>query len=174
MRYRSVPLTTTLRHYCRVNVAATLLCALAVQAYGDEPNRIYDGNCALCHQKTGRGLRGQFPRLAGRATEIAATAEGRRYLIEVVLFGMAGKVDVDGAPIVGVMPSFVALSDSDLASVLNYVTQLDGPATSDAKQAFITEADVQAIRLGQQLSAAQVRADRDSPALKRALAKRTK
>jgi len=56
-------------------------------AHATEPNRVYETNCALCHQKSGVGLR--------------------------------------GVQIVGVMPSFAALSDDDLASVLNYATHLD-------------------------------------------------
>lgn len=101
---------------------------LAASTHAAEPNRVYDTNCALCHQRAGAGLAGQFPRLAGRAGEIAANEAGRRYLIETTLFGMAGKVEVDGASIVGVMPSFSLLSDDDLASVLNYIVSLDGPA----------------------------------------------
>ena len=51
------------------------LLAVSALALADnaEPNRIYDTNCALCHQKAGIGMKGQFPRLAGRAGEIAAT-----------------------------------------------------------------------------------------------------
>src|SRR5262245_32805566 len=93
--------------------------SLITSAQAAEPSRIYDTNCAMCHQKAGAGLAGQFPRLAGRAGAISATAGGRRYLAEVTLFGMAGKVEVDGTPIIGVMPSFAVLSDEDLVAALN-------------------------------------------------------
>jgi len=147
---------------------------LGMGAHATEPNRVYETNCALCHQKDGVGLRGQFPRLAGRAAAIAATESGLHYLTEVVLFGMAGRIEVDGAQIVGVMPSFAALSDDDLASVLNYATHLDERVSGGEKRRLITATDVRATRAGQQLSATQVRANRDSPILKSALGERRK
>jgi mono/diheme cytochrome c family protein len=143
---------------------------LATGAHAAEPNRIYDTNCALCHQKAGVGLTGQFPRLAGRAAEIAATEAGRRYLVEVALFGMAGKVEVDGASIIGVMPTFAVLPDDDLASVLNYITHLDGSLKSNEhdKRPQISATDVQSIRAGPQLSPTQVRAKRESVPVEKA------
>jgi mono/diheme cytochrome c family protein len=153
-----------------VQFVALLLCVIATGgARGAEPNRVYDANCALCHQKGGVGLRGQFPRLAGRAAAIAATDTGLHYLTEVVLFGMMGQIEVDGVQIVGVMPSFAALSDDDLASVLNYATHLDEWQAGWKKRPLVTAEDVRVTRAGQQLSAAQVRANRDSPILKSAL-----
>jgi cytochrome c553 len=142
-----------------------LICALlTVGAQAAESNRVYDTNCALCHQKAGAGLAGQFPRLAGRVSEIATSAMGRRYLIEVTLFGMAGKVEVDGAPIIGVMPSFALLSDDDLASVLNYIAHLEGPTKTKTrgKALSITASEVKAVRAGQQLSPMQVHANREA------------
>lgn len=112
----------------KVRGCAMLLVLLTAvsPARADQPSSVYDNNCALCHQKGGVGLKGQFPRLAGRAAVIASTGPGRRYLINVVLFGMAGRVDVDRTPIVGAMPSFAHLPDADLAAVLNYLIGLRG------------------------------------------------
>lgn len=140
----------------------SVLCFTSAQ--GDEPNRVYDTNCALCHQRAGVGLVGQFPRLAGRVGEIAATQEGRRYLIEVALFGMAGKVEVDGVPIVGVMPPFAMLSDEDLASVLNYIIALEGQTKSKRKGNLPTigAGDIKDVRAAAQLSPGQVRANRET------------
>jgi mono/diheme cytochrome c family protein len=136
-------------------------------AYADEPNAVYDKNCALCHQKGGAGVRGQFPRLAGRVGAIAATDAGRRYLLDVVLFGMAGQVEVDRVSIVGAMPSFATLSDEELASVLNYVTHLDVAQKQDINPGAVTAADVAGARAAQKLSATQVNQVRDSvPGLK--------
>ena len=133
-------------------------------AQAEEPNRVYDSNCALCHQRAGVGLTGQFPRLAGRAGEIATTEGGRRYLIEVALFGMAGKVEVDGVPIIGVMPGFATLPDEELASVLNYIIALEGQTKSKrkGKPPSIGAADVKDVRAAAQLSPGQVRANRES------------
>jgi mono/diheme cytochrome c family protein len=163
-----------LRQVFRMKFAVLLLFVHAMDGRAAESNRVYEANCALCHQKGGVGLRGQIPRLARRAAAIGATEGGRRYLTEVVLFGMAGKIEVDGAAIVGVMPSFATLSDDDLASVLNYATHLDEAEASDARRPVVAAEDVRLARSGQQLSATQVRANRDSPALKSALAGRTK
>ena len=147
------------RTSCLLSLLGMLLAAGAQAA---EANRVYDNNCALCHQRAGAGLAGQFPRLAGRAGEIAATEAGRRYLVEVTLFGMAGKVEVDGASIIGVMPPFAVLSDADLASALNYVIRLEGASKSKGKRARISEDDVKVVRAGQQLSPTQVRANREA------------
>src|SRR5437868_8142216 len=150
----------------RVCVALPILMSVlfAANAPAAEPNRVFDTNCALCHQKAGAGFKVQFPRLAGRAGEIAATEAGRRYLIEVTSFGMAGKVEVDGAPIIGVMPGFAVLSDDDLASVLTYIIQLEGPSKSKGKgkRPQISAADVKSVRAGPQLSPTQVHANRES------------
>ena len=136
-------------------------------AYADEPNAVYDKNCALCHQKGGTGVSGQFPRLAGRVGAIAATDAGRCYLLDVVLFGMAGQVEVDRVPIVGAMPSFATLSDEELASVLNYVTHLEGAQKQEAKPGALTAADAAGARATEKLSATQVNRLRDSvPGLK--------
>lgn len=133
-------------------------------AQADEPNRVYDTNCALCHQRAGVGLTGQFPRLAGRVGEIATSREGRRYLMEVALFGMAGKVEVDGVAIVGVMPAFGTLSDEDLASVLNYLIALEGPTKSKRKGKLPTIGadEIKEVRAAAQLSPGQVRTNREA------------
>lgn len=143
---------------------------LALNAFAGESARLYDTHCALCHQLEGAGLAGQFPRLAGRGGEIAVTEAGRRFLVEVSLFGMAGKIEVDGAAIVGVMPGFALLSDGDIAAILNYVVGLEGPgaaagSNSDGdkgKRPPISAADVSDVRKGGVLSATQVRDRRDS------------
>ncbi|HUI58811.1 MAG TPA: cytochrome c [Steroidobacteraceae bacterium] len=121
---------------------------------------MYDSTCALCHQKAGAGLPGQFPRLAGRAAAIALSPGGSRYLIEVVLFGMTGKVSVDGTPIVGVMPSFTTLSDEKIASVLEYVTRLGGK--QKRKPPLITPEAVANVRKAHPLTPAEVRAMRNT------------
>jgi len=105
-------------------LAITLAVAFSSAQAQAQSNAVYAATCGLCHQNAAVGVKGQFPRLAGRVDRLAAEPEGRDYLIHTVLFGMAGKIDVDGASIVGVMPSFSSLSDSDLASVLNYLIRL--------------------------------------------------
>ena len=43
--------------------------AVAVAADG---SAVYKQSCLMCHQSTGAGLAGQFPRLAGRVAAMAA------------------------------------------------------------------------------------------------------
>jgi mono/diheme cytochrome c family protein len=104
--------------------AAALLTATADAAAADGA-AVFDANCAFCHQAGGVGVPGQFPRLAGRAGTIAANPDGKKFLPELLLNGMSGRVMVDGEQILGIMPAFDMLSDDDLAAVLTYLTGLD-------------------------------------------------
>jgi mono/diheme cytochrome c family protein len=118
---------------------------------------VFNANCAMCHQLGAAGVPGQFPRLAGRAGAIAATATGRLYLERVVLFGLMGKITVDGASIVGgVMPSFASLSDQDLADALDYVVSLEPSGKLNWKGTVFKPADIAAVRAGKPLSPTQV------------------
>ena len=87
--------------------------------------QVFDTSCAFCHQAGGVGVPGQFPRLAGRAGEIASKPEGKKFLPQVLLNGMSGRVSVDGEQILGIMPGFDSMSDDDMAAVLTYLTGLD-------------------------------------------------
>ena len=133
-----------------------LLCAGNLQAaqLGDAT---YKATCALCHQQGAEGLSGQFPRLKGRLAPMLAQASGRRYVIEVVLNGMAGSIEVDHGHLVGVMPPFRSLSDQAIAEVLAYVAGLDGKHKAKA----VTAAEVAQVRAAQPLSPTEMRAERD-------------
>jgi mono/diheme cytochrome c family protein len=142
----------------RPGLPATLL-ALSVTGSGTAvaaapANPVFETYCALCHQVGATGLPGQFPRLAGRVGQIATDVDGRRYLISVVLNGMAGRITVDGTPLVGVMPPFTQLSDADIASVLSYLSGLGTP------RHVIKAADVAGVRAAGSQSASQVLATR--------------
>jgi mono/diheme cytochrome c family protein len=149
-----------------VRTGAATAIGLAWLLLGSAPaaqaNPIFDANCAVCHQKGAVGVPGQFPRLAGRVRAIAATAAGRRYLVEVVSFGMAGRVEVDGVAIMGVMPPLGTLTDDDVAVVLNYLIGLQGPDKSKAKPGHITASEVKTARAGASLSPGQVHSDREA------------
>jgi mono/diheme cytochrome c family protein len=123
-------------------------------------NAVYDSTCALCHQSGAKGLKGQFPRLAGRVDRMAGDPEARVYLIETVLFGVSGKIEVDGVPVVGVMPSFPSLSDADVAGVLNYLIRLEN--ASGKKVKAIAPSEIREVRAGPRRSTTQVAATRAS------------
>jgi mono/diheme cytochrome c family protein len=142
------------------------LAGFAAMAAGPVPSRAADGsglfiqNCLMCHQAGAVGLPGQFPRLAGRIAAISSQPKGRAYLIDVLTYGMAGKITVDDEPIVGLMPPFAQLSNDDVAGVLSYVQSLgDPPAGTPA--AFTAE-EVRAGRTNTVKSPTDVRAERQS------------
>jgi mono/diheme cytochrome c family protein len=145
-------------------LAAALGMALArTSAQAHDSSVVYDANCAICHQKAGAGVPGAFPHLAGRAGALAALPTGRVAMISTVLFGMSGRLQVDGQPVVGLMPSFGQLSNAEIVQALNYVAHLDGRTLRP-----FTVAEVAAVRAGSTLSPSQVNALARDPALAKA------
>lgn len=99
--------------------------ALAWEVRGE---RIYGNQCAACHQADGSGMGSAFPPLAGHAVDLMLADGGRDYLIDVVLYGLAGPIDVDGVRFSGQMPGFARLADEDVAAVVNYMSLAWGQA----------------------------------------------
>lgn len=123
------------RIFWRGVLAPLLAMNLVLEAHSTPPasSTAYDATCALCHQARGVGLAGQVPRLAGRVDQMAANPQSRLYLIQTVLYGLAGKIDVDGAAVIGVMPPLDSLSDADIAAALNYLIGLGGASARKVK-----------------------------------------
>ena len=90
--------------------------------------KIFNGNCAACHQTTGQGVPGAFPPLVGHAPEVANAEGGHEYMEKLLLYGLQGEINVSGQTYNGVMPAWSQLSDDDLANVLNYVLSSWGNA----------------------------------------------
>jgi mono/diheme cytochrome c family protein len=82
--------------------------------------RTYDTNCSGCHQRSGGGIAGGFPPLAGHAPQLLQQ-KGAAFLVHVVLFGMTGAIEVDGAQYSGTMPSWSALRDDEIAAAIDQV-----------------------------------------------------
>jgi mono/diheme cytochrome c family protein len=128
----------------------------------DAGSRIYATNCAACHQAGGTGMADAFPPLAGHFPDLLKPADGRTYVGKVLLFGLEGQISVNGGNYAGTMPDWQALSDNDIAAVLNYVsTAWDNgkslpagfkPFTADEIKALrtppLTSAAVYALRSG--------------------------
>ncbi|MDP3538329.1 MAG: cytochrome c [Azonexus sp.] len=105
---------------CLLTLHAGML--LAQDAQGKPGAGIYATHCVACHQPDGQGAPGVAPPLAGNVGRHAGNPEGRNYLARVPLVGMVGTITVDGVRYLGNnMPSFSALSDADIASVVGYV-----------------------------------------------------
>ena len=53
-------------------------------------------NCDGCHQANGEGIAGVFPPLAGHLPEVVAVDGGKAYLVETLLWGLQGQIEIDG------------------------------------------------------------------------------
>lgn len=157
-----------LSRFVMIAAATTLLtAALSARAQtgagsGDAGSRVYATNCVVCHQAGGTGMAGAFPPLAGHVPDLLKRADGRTYVGKVLLFGLEGEINVNGNAFAGAMPSWNALSDTEIADVLNYVSNAwdNGkslpsgfkPFTSDEIKALrtpeLTSAAVYALRSG--------------------------
>lgn len=121
-RTKRESMNDTIRRY---GMAAALFLALPLgQAMADDGRDLYGATCSLCHQAGGSGVPGQFPALAGRVDQIAATAQGRRYLAHVLLNGLSGEIKAGGQSYSGYMPSFSSQPDAVIAAVLTYIASL--------------------------------------------------
>lgn len=87
------------------------------QALGE---RTYDTNCSGCHQRSGRGIAGGFPPLAGHAPQLFQQ-KGGAFMVRLVLFGMTGAITVEGTQYNGAMPSWSSLRDDEIAAVIDQV-----------------------------------------------------
>lgn len=92
--------------------------------------QIYGAKCVACHQATGHGVPGVFPPLAGSEWVMSKD----NILVQILLHGVNGPIQVKGGSYNGAMPSFGNLSDAKIAAVLSYVRQQWGntaPAVSE-------------------------------------------
>lgn len=109
------------------SVAGILLWILSGSistAFGanDVGQGIFKERCVLCHQDNAQGAAGVAPSLVGTLVPYLASAEGKRYLSQILISGMIGPIDTEGHKFNGMMPSFRAdLSDTEIAAVINYV-----------------------------------------------------
>lgn len=79
---------------------------------------VYAGNCASCHQGSGKGVPGAFPPLDGASW---VTSDTVAIPIQILLHGINGEIAVGGETYNGVMPAFSQLSDAEIAAVLTHV-----------------------------------------------------
>ncbi len=79
--------------------------------------QVFTGKCAACHQATGLGLPGVFPPLAKSPWVVGAEER----LLQILLHGIQGPIEVLGATYNGAMPAWNTLSDAELAAVATYI-----------------------------------------------------
>lgn len=120
------------------------------QAQGEQ---VYSSTCSGCHQGAGQGIPGAFPPLANHAATVYASG-GEEFLIQVLLFGMQGQIQVDGMTYNGLMPGWSSLDDAAIANVLNHIVVNLGDGAPDGFTPYVA-ADV-ADHRGDGLSATDV------------------
>jgi nitrite reductase (NO-forming)/hydroxylamine reductase len=102
--------------------------------------RLYNAQCAACHQASGAGLTGAFPPLA----ESDYFAEDPMLAVAAVINGLSGPVTVNGVDYNAVMPTLGHLDDSDVADVVTYVLNSFGNGGGE-----VSAAEVMAVRGGE-------------------------
>jgi mono/diheme cytochrome c family protein len=107
---------------------------------------IFAERCAVCHQQNAQGVAGTFPPLNETLGHFLATTSGRRYLGEVLAFGLAGAISVGGQPYVGQMKLTPPLSDQEVADVLTYVLTTFNGASLLADGGTISADEIAAVR----------------------------
>jgi len=101
--------------------ALTLMLVIPGLALGEgEGAKVFD-RCVPCHRGNGTGMVGMYPPLVKHAPEVLLGS--RSYLITMLLYGLQGKIDIEGqkSGYDGIMPSNYSLKDEEAAAVLNYV-----------------------------------------------------
>ncbi len=118
---------------------------------------VFHEQCVACHQQNGQGVAGQFPPLAHNADLFLSSD----YPARVVLFGLSGRIEVNGHAVDSAMPPLAdVLSDAEIAAVIAYVrTSFGNAALRPASLTPIDVAAVTALRAGKQ-NAEQVYATR--------------
>ena len=79
---------------------------------------IFSARCATCHQANAVGVKGAVPPLVG-----STFASGDpSIIIQILLHGIDGPIEVSGATYNGHMPSFASvMSDEEIATITNYI-----------------------------------------------------
>jgi len=122
---------------------------------GVDGKAAYATNCAGCHQPEGQGMPGAFPSLKGNPVLV----KDATYPALVVLFGLQGKIEVNGAGYDGAMPPLGHLDNATVAALVNYLLQefneellpgdfkpLDAATVAELRKKALTPKQVQAFR----------------------------
>ena len=117
----------------------------AALADNDTGQKIFKERCVVCHQEDAHGAAGVAPSLAGTLARHLSSAEGKRYLSQILISGMVGPIDTEGHKFSGLMPSFRGdLSDAEIAATLNYVLGTFNGVSAANAVSPITPQDVSA------------------------------
>ncbi len=81
--------------------------------------KLYNTYCVACHQSNGRGDGARFPPVASTRW----VSGNKTRLIDIVLHGLQGEIEVEGRKYNGVMPGNAFLGDEEVAQLLTYLRQ---------------------------------------------------
>jgi mono/diheme cytochrome c family protein len=114
---------------------------------------VFKDQCTACHQENAQGVPEQFPPLAGNS-DLFLSAD---FPARVVLFGLEGKINVNGKKFDSVMPPLDVLSDEQIAAVIAYVRSNFGNAALKPKDmTAIDAAAVAKLRAKKDTTSAQI------------------
>jgi mono/diheme cytochrome c family protein len=95
---------------------------------------VYNSVCAACHQQDGQGLPGAFPPLVGSDWLL----KGPETPIRIVLHGLSGSIDVNGATFNNIMPEWGSrLSNEEIAAVLTYARSTWGNSAPEISEEMV-------------------------------------
>jgi mono/diheme cytochrome c family protein len=103
----------------------------------DRGKTVYTANCLTCHQPDGGGVPNLNPPLTGTKWVKGPKAD----LVQLILKGSKGKVEIDGETFHNAMPAQAHLTDEQIADVLTYVRKNFGN-----KSSAVTPSEVKAVR----------------------------
>jgi mono/diheme cytochrome c family protein len=95
---------------------------------------IYNTYCLACHQTDGSGVPGLYPPLRKADWE----ALDNEQLINILLQGVSGEIEVDGMVYNGQMPAHQYLTDEQIADVLTYLRSEYGKITNEITPAEVS------------------------------------
>lgn len=87
---------------------------------------LYQQYCSGCHLAEGQGVEGLYPPLAGSEWVVG----DKERLIQVVLEGLSGPIEVKGKTYNQQMPAYRFLSDEQVSGVLSYIRQHFGNSSA--------------------------------------------
>ncbi len=139
-------------------MSAALISLSLSPAFAAPPDgaAIFADKCTRCHQANAAGADGLAPSLAGTLADYTKSAEGRQYLSQILISGMAGRIASQGRTIVGLMPRFATdLDDPQIAATVNYVlatfnnistAPITAAAVADARKRAPSPSDTRKLR----------------------------
>ena len=100
-----------------------------------EGSILYNTYCASCHQQDGKGDNNRFPPLVDSEW---VTGDQER-LINIVLNGYQGEINVNGKSYNGIMPANSHLDDHAIASILTYIKSRFGKSRKSIRELQVSQ-----------------------------------